>query len=155
MAKLEIKEQKKLVLKQVICQKLSSVQLDAVDEAIDKFQKHLALLKVQVFGPLVVKSGGTQIHDDGQLTTDFELYVQAHDYRQYDKFYEVYEMLTVPNCLYLRFEDSPEYLQLAYSKLECHIYENDIQTDGTNYTVYVASSPERLTVDIFRPVMSL
>ena len=117
MAKLEIKENKKLVLKKVICKKLLGAQLDNVDNEIEKFHQHLQLLNVQLFGPLVVKNSGTKIHEDGQLTTDFELYVQAHDFRQYNKIYEVAEEISVPHCLYLRFEDSPEYLQLAYSKM--------------------------------------
>ncbi|TVW07988.1 AraC family transcriptional regulator, partial [Streptococcus pneumoniae] len=57
--------------------------------------------------------------------------------------------------LYVRFEDSPEYLQYAYSKLDLYVYENDIQTDGIVYTVYVNSSPEKMVVDIFRPIVSL
>ena len=61
----------------------------------------------------------------------------------------------MPHCLYLRFEDSPEYLQLAYSKMELYFYENDLQTDGTTYTVYVNSTLDQMTADIFRPVISL
>ena len=155
MSKLEIKENKKLVLKQVICKKLLGAQLDNVDNEIEKFHQHLQLLNVQLFGPLVVKNSGTKIHEDGQLTTDFELYVQAHDFRQYNKIYEVAEEISVPHCLYLRFEDSPEYLQLAYSKMELYFYENDLQTDGTTYTVYVNSTLDQMTADIFRPVISL
>ena len=69
--------------------------------------------------------------------------------------YDVQDMVSVPHCLYVHFEDSPEYLQFAYSKLDLYMYENDIQTDGTVYTVYVNSSPEKMTVDIFRPIISL
>lgn len=40
---------------------------------IDKFPQHLQLVKAQTFGPLIVKSCGTTIHDD-TITTDFEFY---------------------------------------------------------------------------------
>ena len=82
-------------------------------------------------------------------------YVQAHNAQQYSNMYDTQETVSVPHCLYVHFEDSPEYLQFAYSKLELHMYENDIQTDGTVYTVYVNSSPEKMIVDIFRPAISL
>ena len=62
MAKLEIKENKKLVLKQVICKKLLGAQLDNVDNEIEKFHQHLQLLNVQLFGPLVVKRRGRVFH---------------------------------------------------------------------------------------------
>ncbi|MFA9467321.1 AraC family transcriptional regulator [Streptococcus sp. E24BD] len=155
MAKLEVKDNKKLVLKQVICQKLHGAKVENVDKEIDKFRQHLQLLKAQVFGPLIVKSCGTIIHDDGDITTDFEFYVQAHNAQMYSNMYEIQDTISVPHCLYIRFEDSPEYLQFAYSKLEIYMYENDIQTDGTVYTVYIKSSAEKMIVDIFRPIVSL
>lgn len=79
MAKLEVKDNKKLVLKQVICKKLYGTKLENIDLEIDKFYQHLQLVKAQIFGPLIVKSCGTNIHDDGTLTTDFDFYVQAHN----------------------------------------------------------------------------
>ncbi|EJG43203.1 hypothetical protein AMCSP12_000046 [Streptococcus pneumoniae 2070108] len=39
--------------------------------------------------------------------------------------------------------------------MDLYVYENDIQTDGIVYTVYVNSSPEKMVVDIFRPIVSL
>lgn len=155
MAKLDVKDNKKLVLKQVICKKLHGAKVENVDYEIDKFHQHLQLVKAQIFGPLIVKSCGTTIHDDGTITTDFEFYVQAHNAQQYSNMYDVQDMVSVPYCLYVHFEDSPEYLQFAYSKLELYLYENDIQTDGTVYTVYINSSPEKMTVDVFRPIISL
>lgn len=155
MTKLDVKDNKKLVLKQVICKKLQNAKVEDIDQEIDKFHQHLQLLKAQIFGPLIVKSCGTAIHDDGTITTDFEFYVQANNAQQYSNMYDIYETIAIPHCLYVRFEDSPDYLQYAYSKLEIHLYEKDIQTDGTIYTVYVDSSPEKMIVDIFRPIVSL
>ena len=74
MAKLEVKDNKKLVLKQVICKKVHGVKVENVDHEIDKFHQHLQLVKAKIFGPLIVKSCGTTIHDDGTITTDFEFY---------------------------------------------------------------------------------
>lgn len=68
----------------------------------------------------------------------------------------MYRILSLFHIVYMFvFEDSPEYLQYAYSKLDLYVYENDIQTDGIVYTVYVNSSPEKMVVDIFRPIVSL
>ena len=65
MAKLEIKDNKKLVLKSVICKKLYDIKVENINQEIEKFYQHLQLLKAQIFGPLIVKSCGTTIHDDG------------------------------------------------------------------------------------------
>lgn len=89
MAKLEVKDNKKLVLKSVICKKLHDTKVEDVDQEINKFHQHLQLLKAQIFGPLIVKSCGTTIHDDGLITTDFEFYIQAHNAQQYSNIYDV------------------------------------------------------------------
>lgn len=107
MAKLEVKDNKKLVLKSVICKKLHDTKVEDVDQEINKFHQHLQLLKAQIFGPLIVKSCGTTIHDDGLITTDFEFYIQAHNAQQYSNIYDVQDSISVPYCLYVRFEDSP------------------------------------------------
>ena len=108
MAKLEVKDNKKLVLKSVICKKLHDTKVEDIDQEINKFHQHLQLLKAQIFGPLIVKSCGTTVHDDGAITTDFEFYIQAHNAQQYSNSYLVQDMVSVPHCLYVRFEDSPE-----------------------------------------------
>lgn len=155
MAKLEIKENKKLVLKKVLVKKLYGIQLEQLDNEINQFYQQLQLLKSQVFGPLVTRNKGTNIHEDGRFTVDYELYMQAHDYNQYKNYFEIRDEVTVNNCLYLRFQDTQEYMQMAFSKLELHIYENDIPVKNDIYTVYVGGSQEKITVDIFRPMDSL
>ncbi|MGK4109562.1 AraC family transcriptional regulator [Enterococcus cecorum] len=155
MVKLVVKDNKKLVLNQVVCKKLQNIKLENFDYEIEKFYQHLCLLNAKVYGPLIVKSCGTNIGDDGCITTDFDIYIQAHDAYKYSNVYEFFEFLSVPSCLYVHFEDSSEYLQYAYAKLELHIYENDVQTDGTIYTVYVNNCSEKMIVDIFRPVINL
>ncbi|MFA9493901.1 hypothetical protein [Streptococcus sp. E17BB] len=47
MAKLEVKDNKKLVLKQVICKKVHGAKVENVDHEIDKFHQHLQLVKAQ------------------------------------------------------------------------------------------------------------
>ena len=49
MAKLDVKDNKKLVLKQVICKKLHDAKVEDVDHEIDKFHQHLQLVKAQLF----------------------------------------------------------------------------------------------------------
>ena len=53
MAKLEVLENKKLVLKNVISYELRDIELDSLDEEINNFLNKLDVLNVQTFGPLV------------------------------------------------------------------------------------------------------
>lgn len=155
MSKLEVKENKKLVLKQVLIKELKNFQLEKINEEVDKFTNQLRLLNVQTFGPLITKSSGTNIHDDGSITMDVELMVQAHDYKQYKKTFHTKERVEFSHCIYVRYEGKPENMHYANSKLELYLYENDLVTDGSTINVYVDESTDKIVIDIFQPVVRL
>lgn len=103
MAKLEVLENKKLVLKNVLIKELRNISLDEVDQEIQKFTNNLDILKVKAFGPLVIKSCGTNILDNGTITTDYDLIVQAHDYMQYKNQFVTKQRFECPHCAYIHF----------------------------------------------------
>ena len=155
MPKLEVLENKKLVLKNVLRKELKNIQLELLNEEINKFALLLDKLTVQTFGPLVTKSNGVNISDDGELIMDYDLLIQAHDYKQYKSSFEAIERLEVPNCIYLRFEGAPEDIQYAHSKLDLYFYENNLESTGEVYSVMIEDSEYHSVVDIFRPVRGL
>lgn len=155
MAKLEVKENKKLVLKQVLVHELRNFDLEKMDDEIQNFTKRLNVLKAQTFGPLITRNYGTQIHEDGTMSIDYDIMVQAHDYKQYKETYKTYDKLSCEHCAYLHFEDHPQYLNYAYSKLDLYFYENDLESDGVIFNVFLRETPEMVAVDIFRPVKLL
>lgn len=155
MTKLEVKQNKKLVLKQVLIKQHKNIELDKFEEKLNHFTNQLQLFKVQTFGPLVTRNAGTTIHDDGNLTTDYELYIQAHDYKQYKHSFQIKERLEFPNCIYLKFKGKPEDLHYAHSKLDLYLYEEGLTSNGDVITVLVNEYPEQIEVDLFRPVASL
>lgn len=62
-----VKENKKLVLKNVLMKQHESIALDVIDEKLNAFTNQLKLFKIQTFGPLVTRNKGTMVHDDGTL----------------------------------------------------------------------------------------
>lgn len=155
MSKMVIKENKKLVLKQVLIKELKNIKLDQVDEEITKFVNQIKLLKVQVFGPLVVRNLGVEVHEDGTMTVHYELIVQAHDYNQYKNTFKTKEIFKCENCVYLRYEGKPEDIHFANSKLDIYFFENNLISEGSTINVYVSDSPDNIVVDIFKPVKEL
>ncbi|SET03125.1 AraC family transcriptional regulator [Anaerobranca gottschalkii] len=153
MSKLEIKENKKLVLKNVLIKELKGINMEDLNNEINKFLNTLKVLKVQTFGPLITKSYGTNIHEDGTISTNYDLMIQAHNYLQYKKQFKVEKQLECSHCIYLRFSDKPQYLQYAYSKLDIYFYENDIESNGVTYNVFVSETEDNIVVDIFKPVV--
>ena len=155
MPKLKVLENKKLVLKNVLQKELSSIQLESINDEINKFGLLLDKLFVQTFGPLVIKASGLVISDEGEMTVNYDLLIQAHDYKQYKSSFETIERLEVPNCVYVHFEGSPEDIQFAHSKLDLHFYENDLESTGEVYSVMIEESEHHTVVDIFKPVRVL
>jgi len=146
---------KKLVLKNVLRRELQNIEFDKLNDEINKFGILLDKLSVQTFGPLVTKNGGVNINNEGTLTTDYDLLVQAHDYKQYKSSFEVIERLEVLNCIYVRFEGNPDEVQFAHSKLDLYFYENDLESTDEIYSIMVEDSEHHSIIDIFRPVRIL
>jgi hypothetical protein len=155
MNKMKIKENKKLVLKQVLIKQLKNIPLDQIDDEVNKFTNQIQLLKVQTFGPLITKTTGTNFHEDGTITMDYELMVQAHDYKQYKKTFHTSERFECSNCVYLRYEGKPENIHFATSKLDLYFFENELVSDGSIINVHVSESPDGIVIDIFKPVLAL
>lgn len=155
MAKLEVLENKKLVLKNVLIKELRNISLDEVDQEIQKFTNNLDILKVKAFGPLVIKSCGTNILDDGTITTDYDLIVQAHDYMQYKNQFVTKQRFECPHCAYIHFDGNPLELNYAHTKLDLFFYENELESTGEIYTVCIQENEDHVVTDLFRPVMYL
>lgn len=155
MAKLKVLENKKLVLKNVLKKKLRNMKIENINNEIQKFGNTLNLLKVQTFGPLVIKACGVNIGDDGALTANYDLLIQAHDYMQYKDKFVTEERHECKKCAYIHFEGSPEELNYAHTKLDLYFYENDLESNGEVYTVLVEETKDYTVVDLFKPVLQL
>lgn len=152
MSKLDVKENKKLTLKNVLIKELKNINMEDLDNEINKFGNALQLLHAQLFGPLIIRNKGTKIHEDGSVTMDYDLMTQAHDYQQYKEQFGINPKYTVENCIYVRFEGSVEEINYAYIKLDLYIYENDLISNGEMYIINIEDNENYCIVDIFRPV---
>lgn len=152
MNKIVIKRNKKLVLKKVISQEFDNISYQDINRDINNYIKKVEALKVQTFGPLIIHNKGSIINEKNILVSSYDFYIQAHDYKQYKNQFTVLDEVVVEHCLYIRFEGKPEYLQLAFNKLEIYEYEEEIITRGDIYMISLEDTPEKIVMDIFKPV---
>jgi len=155
MNKLEVKTNKKLILKQVLIKELRDIPIEQLDSETKNFHSLINLLNVQTFGPLITKNYGTNIHDDGSITTSYDLMVQAHDYKMYKKQFKVVSQLQCEHCAYIRFQGESDNMQYAYTKLNLFFFENDLADTGVVYNVFLSNHSENMVLDIFKPVEML
>lgn len=100
----------------------------------------------------VIRNKGIKISENGTITANYELYIQASNYKQYRNQFTILDEVVVEHCLYTRFEGKPEHLQLAFNKLEIFEYEEDIITRGDIYMISLEDAEEHIVMDIFKPV---
>ncbi len=153
MSKLEVKENKRLLLKKVIIFEIRNIELDKLEANIQKFINYTQVLNIQMFGPLITRLVGSNIQKDGTVKYDYDVIIQAHDYLQYKDKFKVRSEYNCDHCIYVRYEGKPENLPFAHSKLELFMYENDLSSNGEIYNVFVSNTQEEMIVDIFRPVL--
>ena len=108
-----------------------------------------------LFPFLITKNYGMSISDNGEMIICCDAMIQAHDYKQYQNTYIVHDIYTAEHCAYIRFEDRPEYLNYAYSKLDLFFYENDLEPEGITYSVLLNQTSDMMTMDLFKPVKRL
>lgn len=101
---------------------------------------------------MVIHNKGTIISEENISVSSYNLYIQAHEYKEYKNIYTILDEVVAEYCLYTRFEGKPEYLQLAFNKQEIYEYEEDIITRGDIYMISLEDSEDHIVMDIFKPV---
>jgi len=151
MKKMELHPNKKLVLKNVILKEIRDSPLHDWDLRIDEFHQFLDKQRPQTFGPVVIATLGSRIEGD-QLTQNYDLMVQAHDYKKFGFTNKIAERFERSNCVYLRFEGHPDDMAFANSKLDLYFYENELTSDGSEYSIVLEETENHTVIDFFRPV---
>lgn len=153
MSKIQILENKKLKLANVLVKELHGIKFEEIDNEVQKFINFLEIAQIQTKGPLITKNGGLKIHDNGDVSTNYEVMVQtAYEINLLQVGFSFYDSIVIENCLFTRFEGKNEELIYAQNKLNLHLWENDLIEVGNEYMIYLSDEGELLQVDIFRPV---
>ena len=127
-------------------QNVLSVQVDLEFESdelfdieINKLNTYIQTHGAKQIGPLI-QATSFEIKDDGAVDIKMQFMLQT--------------ILRVKNCLYARYIGPEDKLKFAYDKLGVYAFENDIELDGCNYTIYVDRNEEDETMvaDVFMPV---
>ena len=155
MNKITISENKTLKLQNVIS---SSVDLtseeERFDEKINKMNIAIRTHGAKQVGPLIQYSS-VKVNENNEPDLDMRFMLQSDNYiHGMDGEYNMDSVIRVKNCLYARYFGPESKVKFAYDKLGVYAFENDIELDGSNYTVFVDQNEENETLlaDIFMPV---
>jgi hypothetical protein len=153
MPKLEVKENKKLILRNVLQKHVEKIELSEIDSEISKFINFIEIAKIETVGPLVTFTKGIQISDEGLITMDYVIMVQTQRKNGEHGSYKFVNEFILDNCIYVRYEGRPEEMQFAQNKLELYEWEHELTATGEQATVFVNETELSSTVDIFRKIV--
>lgn len=155
MNNLEIIEGKKLKLVHVFCKEFDDLSLEESDMEVQKFLNFLEVSRIQTRGPLIVHHVGSQLLENGNIQLQQRFMIQLIRPHDGHSGYLYYPEISVPNCLYLRFEGREEHIHLAYQKIEIHMYEKNLTPVGGLYQIQLEEQEDIIILDIFQQVEEL
>lgn len=146
MEKIKIQEHKKLRLVNVLAKELRGVLLENLDEEIQKFTNFLDVTKIQTKGPLITKTIGTQISETGEISLDYDIYIQTVRELNFQG-YAFYTEIVAENCLFAHFEGTQEEFNFVDAKLSLYIWENNLIARGEQYMIHLEQAENWLVTD--------
>lgn len=156
MKKIDISTNKVLKLQNVLIAEvdINKESVDSLDIVVQKMNTFISTHGAVQIGPLIQYTN-VCINETGEMNLKTSFMLQCNNYiHDVDKEYSMNSVMRVKNCLYARYVGPNKNIKFAYDKLGVYAFENDIELDGCNYTVYVNQNEEDETMiaDIFMPV---
>lgn len=156
MNEIKISENKTLKLQNVISVRLDLESEDAnlFDTEANKMNTFIKTHGARQIGPLIQYSS-IEVNEEGEPNINMQFMLQADNFiHNVELPYHMESLLRVKNCLYARYMGPEDKVKFAYDKLGVYAFENDIELNGSNYTIYVNRNEEEETIiaDVFMPI---
>lgn len=157
MEKIRIAENKTLKLQNSLSVNLdfSTENLELIiDNEVNKMNTYIQTHGARQIGPLIQYSS-IEVNDEGEADINMQFMLQADNFiHNVEQPYRMESLLRVKNCLYARYMGPEDKIKFAYDKLGVYAFENDIELEGSNYTIYVDRNEEEETMiaDVFMPI---
>lgn len=153
MHKLECSENKVLKLEKVlVCKVLFDENFD-FKIVIEKMRAYIKTKGTKVVGPLIQYSR-TTVNEQGEPEIDIKFMLQCRDYiHSVEIPYNMNSTIRISSCMYCRYIGPEDKLRFAYDKIHLEAFENDIELEDYNYTIFVDRNEEDETIvaDVFIP----
>lgn len=151
---IKLNENKTLKLNNVISCRMDMDEKSSFEQEINKMRIYIQLHGARPVGPLI-QFTKVILHDDGNTDVDIEFFLQSNRFiHNVEAEFKMDAIMKVKNCLYARYVGPEDKIKFAYDKLGVYAFENDIELDGSNYTIYVDRNEEEETMvaDVFMPI---
>ena len=154
MNKLQYYNTKILKINNVLIKKLN-MQEDELNISIiiEQMQSYIKTKGVKQIGPLIQYTR-TFLNENDEMDFEVVIMLQCNSYiHNVEPPYSMESVIRVPNAMYCRYIGSEDKLHFAYDKINLEAFENDIELEDCNYTVFVDRNEddETIVADVFIP----
>lgn len=121
--------------------------------AVDQMESYIRTKGAMQIGPLIQYTN-VKTDEAGDMDLEVVLMLQCNNYiHSVEPPYSMEAVIRVPDCMYCRYTGPEEKLNFAYDKINLEAFEEDIELETCNYTVFVDSNEEDETIvaDVFIP----
>lgn len=127
-------------------------EIDDFQIIVKKMQNYILLKGRRMVGPFIQTSKHI-VDENGRDRVAVKFLQQLDtDIHSCESPYSMKSVIKISNCLYTKFVGAESDLRYAYNKIELYAYENNIELNGENYTVFVGKEDDRVIVDIFMSI---
>ena len=152
MSKIHFNEKKTIKLQNALIYRLD-LKEEKVDIILERMQLYIKMKGAMQIGPLIQYTS-PYINKNGEMDIDIYIILQCNTYmHNIEQPYRMETMLRISNCMYCRYIGPEDKLKFAYDKILLEAFENDIELEDCNYTIFVDRNEEEETIvaDVFIP----
>ena len=121
--------------------------------AVEQMESYIRTKGAMQIGPLIQYTD-VKVDEAGEMDMEVVLMLQSNNYiHSVEPPYSMESVIRIPDCMYCRYTGPEEKLKFAYDKINLEAFEEDIELQPCNYTVFVDSNEEKETIiaDVFVP----
>lgn len=122
-----------------------------VNVLIGQIETYIKTKGVSKIGPLIQYTKMC-LNRKNELEVEAIIMIQCSDYiHSVENPYSMHSVIRVPNSMYCRYVGPENKLKFAYDKIYLEAFENDIELEDYNYTIFVDRLDENIVADVFIP----
>ena len=149
MSKIIVKDNKVLILKNVICKDIDSENIENFHKSVVQIESYVRTKDTEVFGPLIQYTELVKKSDNSFKVYSKILWQIKSHIEKFEEPYKGLSSIRIPNCMYCRYVGPEEKLKFAYDKIMLTAFEEDIPLKGDSYTVFVDKQDDNIIADVF------
>lgn len=150
--KMILKENKTLKLNNVLSRELSEKEFMDINRITYMMDSYIKSKGNSIMGPMINYSSLVNDENGNPKLIGKIIFQLKNPINKIERPYKYEKQIRITNCLFVRFNEKEENLQFAYSKLQLHAFENDIDLLGSSYTVFVDQKEDRIVADVFMKI---